>query len=226
MASNRYATNPAVLAAVARAHKAKRQQHASGSPSHSPSVNKGVSPGCCGGLNLSNRVDTASTTSSSGSTSSEAVIRRGRSSSYSALDTVSLESNGTTDENSSEDAPLFQQTPQKVSECAKNLVRWVSNVGDRVGKGTTALLDHLPSIKEDHHVVMVGLDSAGKTTVLYRLKFDQYVNTVPTIGFNCEKVRGSIGRTRALTFLVWDVGGQEKLRPLWRSYTRCVHGIE
>ena len=36
--------------------------------------------------------------------------------------------------------------------------------------------------------MMIGLDSAGKTTVLYRLKFDQYVNTVPTIGFNCEKV--------------------------------------
>ena len=43
-------------------------------------------------------------------------------------------------------------------------------------------------LKEDYHVVMIGLDSAGKTTVLYRLKFDQYVNTVPTIGFNCEKV--------------------------------------
>jgi ADP-ribosylation factor-like protein 4 len=24
---------------------------------------------------------------------------------------------------------------------------------------------------------------------------------------------------------VWDVGGQEKLRPLWRSYTRCTDGI-
>jgi len=35
---------------------------------------------------------------------------------------------------------------------------------------------------------MLGLDSAGKTTALYRLKFDQYLNTVPTIGFNCEKV--------------------------------------
>lgn len=38
------------------------------------------------------------------------------------------------------------------------------------------------------HIVMLGLDSAGKTTALYRLKFDQYLNTVPTIGFNCEKV--------------------------------------
>lgn len=35
---------------------------------------------------------------------------------------------------------------------------------------------------------MLGLDSAGKTTALYRLKLDQYLNTVTTIGFNCEKV--------------------------------------
>ncbi len=40
------------------------------------------------------------------------------------------------------------------------------------------------------------------------------------IGFNCERIKGSVGRSRGLTFLVWDVGGQEKIRPLWRSYTR------
>jgi len=37
------------------------------------------------------------------------------------------------------------------------------------------------------HCAMIGLDSAGKTTVLYRLKFNQYINSAPTIGFNCEK---------------------------------------
>lgn len=39
------------------------------------------------------------------------------------------------------------------------------------------------------HIAMLGLDSAGKTTALYRLKLDQYLNTVTTIGFNCEKVQ-------------------------------------
>ncbi|KAH8376040.1 hypothetical protein KR093_010535, partial [Drosophila rubida] len=65
------------------------------------------------------------------------------------------------------------------------------------------------------HVVMLGLDSAGKTTALYRLKFDQYLNTV----------QGTFGKAKGVHFLVWDVGGQEKLRPLWRSYTRCTDGI-
>ncbi|XP_026480854.1 ADP-ribosylation factor-like protein 4A [Ctenocephalides felis] len=97
-------------------------------------------------------------------------------------------------------------------------------MGANMGKNS-ALLDSLPNGQSTLHVVMLGLDSAGKTTALYRLKFNQYLNTVPTIGFNCEKVRGTYGRARGANFLVWDVGGQEKLRPLWRSYTRCTDGI-
>ncbi len=75
------------------------------------------------------------------------------------------------------------------------------------------------------HVVMLGLDSAGKSTVLYRLKFDQYVNTVPTVGFNCEKVKGTTGKAKGVSFMMWDVGGQDKVRPLWKSYTRNTDGI-
>lgn len=93
-------------------------------------------------------------------------------------------------------------------------------MGANMGKSSASLLDALPTPQSHLHVVMLGLDSAGKTTALYRLKFNQYLNTVPTIGFNCEKVKGTVGRARGQTFLVWDVGGQEKLRPLWKSYTR------
>jgi len=72
-----------------------------------------------------------------------------------------------------------------------------------------------------YHCVMIGLDGSGKTTILYRLKYNQYTNTVPTIGFNCEKVKTNIGKV----FNIWDVGGQDKTRPLWRSYTRCTDAI-
>ncbi|XP_022053063.1 ADP-ribosylation factor-like 4aa [Acanthochromis polyacanthus] len=75
------------------------------------------------------------------------------------------------------------------------------------------------------HIAILGLDSAGKTTVLYRLQFNEFVNTVPTKGFNAEKVKVSLGSHRTVTFHFWDVGGQEKLRPLWKSYTRCTDGI-
>lgn len=96
-------------------------------------------------------------------------------------------------------------------------------MGATMGKANS-FLDSLPSANPIH-VVMLGLDSAGKTTALYRLKFDQYLNTVPTIGFNCEKVKGTTGRAKGISFLIWDVGGQDKLRPLWKSYTRCTDGI-
>ncbi|KAL8173049.1 UNVERIFIED_CONTAM: ADP-ribosylation factor-like protein 4C [Gekko kuhli] len=75
------------------------------------------------------------------------------------------------------------------------------------------------------HIVMLGLDSAGKTTVLYRLKFNEFVNTVPTIGFNTEKIKLSNGSAKGISCHFWDVGGQEKLRPLWKSYSRCTDGI-
>ncbi|XP_012731458.2 ADP-ribosylation factor-like 4aa [Fundulus heteroclitus] len=81
------------------------------------------------------------------------------------------------------------------------------------------------SFFQSFHITILGLDSAGKTTVLYRLQFNEFVNTVPTKGFNSEKVRVSLGGNRTVTFHFWDVGGQEKLRPLWKPYTRRADGI-
>nr|XP_040022043.1 ADP-ribosylation factor-like 4aa [Gasterosteus aculeatus aculeatus] len=81
------------------------------------------------------------------------------------------------------------------------------------------------SFFQSFHIAILGLDSAGKTTVLYRLQFNEFVNTVPTRGFNAEKVKVSLGGRRTVTFHFWDVGGQEKLRPLWKSYTRRTDGI-
>jgi len=72
-------------------------------------------------------------------------------------------------------------------------------------------------------MVILGLDAAGKSTVLYQLRFRQYVSTTPTIGFNYERVR--LDTVPNATFDVWDVGGQDKVRPLWRSYTRTTDGI-
>ena len=60
---------------------------------------------------------------------------------------------------------------------------------------------------------MVGLDNAGKTTVLYKLKLGEVVTTIPTIGFNVETVD-----YKNISFTVWDVGGQTKLRGLWHHY--------
>mmetsp|Transcript_29226 Transcript_29226/g.47464 ORF Transcript_29226/g.47464 Transcript_29226/m.47464 type:complete len:206 (-) Transcript_29226:204-821(-) len=69
-------------------------------------------------------------------------------------------------------------------------------------------------------ILMVGLDAAGKTTVLYKLKLGEVVTTIPTIGFNVETVE-----YKNVNFTVWDVGGQDKIRPLWRHYYQNTQGI-
>jgi len=69
-------------------------------------------------------------------------------------------------------------------------------------------------------ILMVGLDAAGKTTTLYKLKLGEIVTTIPTIGFNVETVQ-----YKNINFTVWDVGGQDKIRPLWRHYYLNTQGV-
>lgn len=118
---------------------------------------------------------------------------------------------------------------------------------------------------------MVGLDAAGKTTILYKLKLGEVVTTIPTIGFKCVSIFVgfwfsssffSMSNTfpfpryrlvplrffvsdfsprtsllcstvssvetvdyKNISFTVWDVGGQDKIRPLWRHYYQNTQGI-
>ena len=74
--------------------------------------------------------------------------------------------------------------------------------------------------KKEIRILMVGLDAAGKTTILYKLKLGEFVTTIPTIGFNVETVE-----YKNISFTVWDVGGQDKLRPLWRHYYQNTSAI-
>ncbi len=74
--------------------------------------------------------------------------------------------------------------------------------------------------KKELRILMVGLDAAGKTTILYKLKLGEVVTTIPTIGFNVETVE-----YKKISFTVWDVGGQDKIRPLWRHYYQNTHGL-
>ncbi|KAL4343693.1 hypothetical protein AHAS_Ahas11G0103900 [Arachis hypogaea] len=74
--------------------------------------------------------------------------------------------------------------------------------------------------KKEMRILMVGLDAAGKTTILYKLKLGEIVTTIPTIGFNVETVE-----YKNVSFTVWDVGGQDKIRPLWRHYFQNTQGL-
>lgn len=60
---------------------------------------------------------------------------------------------------------------------------------------------------------MLGLDNAGKTTLLYKLKLNEQVTTIPTIGFNVEEIQ-----YKNIQMTIWDVGGQNRIRKLWEYY--------
>ncbi|XVE49245.1 hypothetical protein DITRI_Ditri01bG0067300 [Diplodiscus trichospermus] len=69
-------------------------------------------------------------------------------------------------------------------------------------------------------ILMVGLDGSGKTTILYKLKLGDLLKTKPTIGFNVETIE-----YKNICFDIWDIGGQSKIRPLWKHYFLNVQGI-
>ncbi|KAG9401838.1 hypothetical protein AC1031_007545 [Aphanomyces cochlioides] len=74
-----------------------------------------------------------------------------------------------------------------------------------------SVLDSLAN--KQRRIIMLGLDAAGKTTILYKLKLNETVHTLPTIGYNVETFK-----YKNIQFTAWDMGGQDKLRPLWRHY--------
>ncbi|KAA3681384.1 ADP-ribosylation factor-like protein 5B [Paragonimus westermani] len=65
----------------------------------------------------------------------------------------------------------------------------------------------------NHKVLIVGLDNAGKSTILYQFVLKEAVHTPPTVGSNVEEVKW-----KNLHLVMWDIGGQSSLRPSWSTY--------
>ena len=76
------------------------------------------------------------------------------------------------------------------------------------------------SKQKEKRILMMGLDNAGKTTILYKSKLGEVVSTIPTIGFNVETVE-----YKNICFTVWDVGGQDKIRPLSTHYYHNMQAV-
>jgi ADP-ribosylation factor protein 1 len=74
--------------------------------------------------------------------------------------------------------------------------------------------------RQEFRVLIVGLDAAGKTTTLYRLKLGEVVTTIPTIGFNVETVE-----YKNISFTAWDIGGRGQMRALWRHYYQNTQAV-
>ncbi|KNE64184.1 small GTP-binding protein domain [Allomyces macrogynus ATCC 38327] len=89
-----------------------------------------------------------------------------------------------------------------------------------MGQLLSGILSVFSGRKEETRVLMVGLDYAGKTTMLYRLKSGAVVTTIATIGFNVEVVQYG-----PVSFTVWDVGYQSQTLPLYRHYYEMTSAI-
>lgn len=76
-----------------------------------------------------------------------------------------------------------------------------------------SLIDKIFGKSGNYRGLIVGLDAAGKTTILYKLILGEIVTTIPTIGFNVETFV-----YKKINFTLWDVGGCDKIRPLFRHY--------
>ncbi|KAG8581114.1 hypothetical protein GDO81_007554 [Engystomops pustulosus] len=70
-------------------------------------------------------------------------------------------------------------------------------------------------------ILLLGLDAAGKSTVLYKFKFKEPFSTIPTVGFNVEMIQTE----KHLQLTIWDVGGQEKMRSFWCYYFENTDGL-
>ncbi|NXJ63380.1 ARL14 protein, partial [Rostratula benghalensis] len=71
------------------------------------------------------------------------------------------------------------------------------------------------------NILMLGLDSAGKSTLLYKFKYNDAFLTIPTIGFNVDM----IDTAKDFTLTVWDVGGQQKMRQVWCNFLENTDGL-
>ena len=75
------------------------------------------------------------------------------------------------------------------------------------------ILEFFSRSRNKFKIILLGIQNAGKTTILYRLSIGQLVKTTPTIGSNVEEISYN-----NVKFQAWDLGGQESSRSMWEVY--------
>lgn len=85
---------------------------------------------------------------------------------------------------------------------------------DPLTQGLLSMLKRLRSSPDKElRILLLGLDNAGKTTLMKKLASEDVSHITPTQGFNIKSVQAD-----GMKLNVWDIGGQRKIRPYWRNY--------
>ncbi|KAL3689047.1 hypothetical protein R1sor_015356 [Riccia sorocarpa] len=86
--------------------------------------------------------------------------------------------------------------------------------------GLLTIIRKVKRKEKEMRILMVGLDNAGKTTIVKRINGEDTSGISPTLGFNIKTMQFKNYRLN-----IWDVGGQKTLRSYWRNYYEQTDGM-
>ncbi|CAH1127509.1 unnamed protein product [Ceutorhynchus assimilis] len=86
--------------------------------------------------------------------------------------------------------------------------------------GFLTVLKKIKQKEKEMRILILGLDNAGKTTILKRFNGEAIDTISPTLGFNIKTLEH-----KNFKLNMWDVGGQKSLRSYWRNYFECTDGL-
>ena len=86
--------------------------------------------------------------------------------------------------------------------------------------GLLSVIKKVKANEKELRILMVGLDNAGKTTIVKRVNGEDIGSVSPTLGFNIKTMR-----YKGYALNIWDVGGQKTLRSYWRNYYETTDGL-
>ena len=79
----------------------------------------------------------------------------------------------------------------------------------------------LTESRKEKKLLFLGLDNAGKTSILLQMKDHEFNDTrVPTVGLNIETIQH-----QNYNFTLWDVGGSKQAARLWKHYFDSIDGV-
>ncbi|KAJ3043762.1 ADP-ribosylation factor-like protein 2 [Rhizophlyctis rosea] len=86
--------------------------------------------------------------------------------------------------------------------------------------GLLTVLKKIKAKEKEMRLLMLGLDNAGKTTILKRINGEDISGIAPTLGFNIKTLDH-----KGFKLNIWDVGGQKSIRSYWRNYFEQTDGL-